>query len=350
MPSTERGGHLVANRWRDPPFRARPALVVGGAPDAIQAGATAGVTPRWATAAEETIMSAITLKSGNLEATLHPEIGGALGALRLDGVDLLRPASPATLAAKNALDTACYPLVPFSNRIQQSVLRFRGQEYRLEPNFAPHPHALHGHGYRGPWEVTERSATALALRFAYRGADFPSAYLATQRYSVGADALEIEIAVENVGDEAMPAGLGLHPFFVKPPDTELETTVAGVWLSGGGDGIPTEHVTVPAEWDFSARRPLGDVVLDHCFTGWKSRVAVVTWPSRRLRVRLTAAGPTEHLVVFVPAGQDFFCVEPVTNMNDGFNRAERGEAGTGTVVLQPRERLSLGMRLAIERF
>lgn len=293
-------------------------------------------------------MSAITLESGNLTATIHPEVGGSLTAFARDGLALLRPASPATLAAKNALDTACYPLVPFSNRIRDSVLRFRGREYRLEPNFPGHPHALHGHAYRGPWEVVDQSARSLSLRFRYQGADFPSAYAARQRFALTDTTLSIALAVENVGDEPMPAGLGLHPFFEKPADTELEVALDGVWLSALNDGIPTEHVAVPAAWDFSTRRPLGAVVLDHCFTGWKSRTALVTWPSRRLQARLTAEGPTDHLVIFVPEGQRFFCVEPVTNMNDGFNRADRGEAGTGTVVLSPGESLSFEMKIAIE--
>jgi galactose mutarotase-like enzyme len=35
-------------------------------------------------------------------------------------------------------------------------------------------------------------------------------------------------------------------------------------------------------------------------------------------------------------------------MNDAFNRAERGEAHTGTVVLQPGESLTCRMTVAIE--
>ncbi|MBN2196596.1 MAG: aldose 1-epimerase [Polyangiaceae bacterium] len=294
-------------------------------------------------------MTAITLESGNLTATVHPEIGGSLTSFRLGGLDLLRPANPVTLATKNALDTSCYPLVPFSNRIKDSVLRFQGREYKLEPNFPDHPHALHGHAYRGPWTVVSQSSASLRLRFRYQGPDFPSAYAATERFTLTEDSLAIDLEVENAGSEPMPAGLGLHPFFAKPKDTELQASIDGVWLMALNDGIPTERVAVPAEWDFSKQRPLGDVVLDHCFTGWKNRHAIVNWPSRSLRVRLTAEGPTEHIVVFVPEGQEFFCVEPVTNMNDGFNRADRGEQGTGTVILNPGEKLAIRMVVAVER-
>lgn len=294
-------------------------------------------------------MTVIQLERGNLTATVHPEVGGALTSLALEGRDLLRPASAETIAARNALDTACYPLVPFSNRIRNGRLRFQGREYRLEPNMLPHPHPLHGHAYRGAWEVIEAGTTSALLRFRYQGSDFPSAYAATERFTLTEAGLSIALGVENVGQEAMPAGLGLHPFFVKPPDTEYQAEVDGVWLMAGGDGIPTERIAVPEPWNFAQSRPLGDVVLDHCFTGWQRRTALITWPGAKLRMRLTAEGPTDHLVVYVPQGQGFFCVEPVTNMNDAFNRADAGEEGTGTVILQPGERLEFTMGLTVER-
>jgi aldose 1-epimerase len=54
-----------------------------------------------------------------------------------------------------------------------------------------------------------------------------------------------------------------------------------------------------------------------------------------------------HLVVYVPPGQDFFCVEPVSHVNDGFNLLDRGVAGTGVRILEPGERLAGVVRLSV---
>ena len=293
-------------------------------------------------------MTVIELKNGDLSAKVHPEVGGAVTAFAKGGLQLFRPASAEAIATKNALDSACYPLVPFSNRIANGRLVFQGREYRMEPNMKPHPHPLHGHGFRGQWRVVETTAASATLGFSYDGADFPSAYTSTQRIALGQNELTIDIAVKNTGDGPMPAGLGLHPFFRKPAGTKLQMQVAGVWLAANDDGIPTERVSVPREWDFSVLRELGDVVLDHCFPGWESQRAVIEWPDVGLRATLTAEGPMRHLVVYVPKGQDFFCVEPVTNMNNAFNRAERGDADTGTVLLLPGESLDCRMNVALE--
>jgi aldose 1-epimerase len=45
-------------------------------------------------------------------------------------------------------------------------------------------------------------------------------------------------------------------------------------------------------------------------------------------------------VIYVPPGEDFFCVEPVSHANDGFNLMARGIEGTGVQVLEPGQTLA----------
>jgi aldose 1-epimerase len=153
--------------------------------------------------------------------------------------------------------------------------------------------------------------------------------------------------VKNTGPEAMPVGIGFHPFFPKTPCTKLRVPLGGLWLLRP-DGIPHGHGPVPPEWNFGTLRELGDVVLDHCFSGW-NRTARVEWPKRGLAVSMTGTEPFGHVVIYTPPGQDFFCVEPVSNANDAFNMAARGVADTGTVVLAPGEGLEGTIRLLVER-
>lgn len=279
-------------------------------------------------------------------------MGGAITAFRMKtpagALDLLRSAGAEAIAQNNALDSSCYPLVPYSNRIAFGKLRFRGREWLSKPTFEGHPHTLHGHGFTASWSVEDRSATSARIAFEYEGPDFPSRYRATEELVLSTTSLSVELGVENTGKEAMPVAVGFHPFFPKPKDTRLEAPLDGVWLMAANDGIPTELAPLPSQWDFRALRTFGDVTLDHCFTGW-TRQALIDWPSRGCRVRMRGEGPLDFLVIYSPEGQDFFCVEPVTNMNDAFNRAERGEANTGTRVIEPGQRFSARMVLEVER-
>jgi aldose 1-epimerase len=62
---------------------------------------------------------------------------------------------------------------------------------------------------------------------------------------------------------------------------------------------------------------------------------------------IEASPPLRHLVIYVPPGQDHFCIEPVSHVNDGFNLLERGTEGTDVRVLAPGETLGAAVRFRV---
>ena len=74
--------------------------------------------------------------------------------------------------------------------------------------------------------------------------------------------------------------------------------------------------------------------LDNNFVGFGGQ-AVIEWPEWNARLRIDTDPVYACLVVYTPAGQNFFCVEPATNCIDGFNLADAGRTDTGIIVLAP---------------
>jgi aldose 1-epimerase len=157
--------------------------------------------------------------------------------------------------------------------------------------------------------------------------------------------LVVEIGVTNAGDGPMPAGIGMHPYFVRTPGATLRAEVDHVWLADARN-VPERRVPVPAEWDFAAAPRVASLRMDNGFGGWSSE-ATIRWPETGLTLAIEADPVFRHLVVYVPPGQDFFCVEPVSNANDGFNLFERGVEGTGVRVLEPGESLAGTIRFRL---
>ena len=62
-------------------------------------------------------------------------------------------------------------------------------------------------------------------------------------------------------------------------------------------------------------------------------MATLTDPARPFAIGIAADRAAGFVVVYAPVGRDFVAVEPVTHMTDAFNRAARGETGTGTRIL-----------------
>lgn len=287
------------------------------------------------------------LRAGAARVVIAPDTGGAIAAYEWRGLAVLRPSAPGRRAAN---DFASYPLVPFSNRIANATLRWRGSTYPLPRYLAGHPHAIHGNGWQRAWRVVEQAATHATLELTHdaagaRALEWPFAYRARQTFVLEENALALTLAIENTGSSAFPFGLGWHPYFPRTPATVLSFEAQDVWLTDATH-LPTRRERVPAAWDFSLPRPIGDAALDHCFAGWRPP-ATLSWPERGLAATISADPACDRLVVYVPRASDYLAVEPVTHMTDAFNRAAAGEADTGTRVLAPGEAFSCTMHLSV---
>ena len=65
--------------------------------------------------------------------------------------------------------------------------------------------------------------------------------------------------------------------------------------------------------------------------------ALISWPSNGLRLDIESSPPMRHAIIWCPAGQDFFCYEPVSHMVDGFNKEPAGVRNTGVEYLDPNQ-------------
>jgi len=305
------------------------------------------------------VTETIELSAGSARVVIAPAIGGSIVAFQCDGEAILRPTPEKAVAEGAVRDFACFPLIPFSNRIADATLHWAGREYGLTRYLAAEPHAIHGNGWQRAWSVTRREPSRLAIELEHdasgaRAREWPFPYRARQRFALVADALaatlELELDIENTGGDAFPFGLGWHPYFGRDGETELGFAARGVWHTDPSR-LPTRLGAVLPEWNFDPPRPIGATTLDNCFAGWRPP-ATVRWPARKLTAKIAADRACDYLVVFVPSdkseGRSFFALEPVTHMTDAFNRASE-DRDTGTRVLAPGASFSCTMSISVSR-
>ncbi len=287
----------------------------------------------------------IRLAAGPFAVELCPEIGGSVARFQGWDRDLMRQAPEAALLARDPLGMACYILMPFSNRVRDARFTFEGQTYELARNFGKEPNAIHGNAWQRAWHVEAAGAATARLVLEHEpardgAAQWPFAYRGALDVALAADGLEMRLSIANTDTRRMPMGLGLHPFFPLTTATRLTAPLGGVWL-------PEGHRPMPPAWTFDAA-PMAPLSVDHCFTGWTQR-ARLEWPDRDLRLAIDASAEFGNLVIYVPRAHDYVCVEPVSNVNDGFNLAAAGVTDTGVVVLAPGEILSGRVRFRPEQ-
>ena len=280
----------------------------------------------------------IELRTENSLLVVSPAAGGSITRFAStrggSTVEWLRPALPDAVANRTAGATSSFPMVPFSNRIQNGTFSLDGRRIQLPQNFQPEPHAIHGHGWRNPWNIVSRSDSTLTIDYHHLAAAWPWSYRAQQRFSLTATDLRVRFTVTNESSSPMPLGFGLHPYFIRTPKVRLRATVGRMWRVDD-TAIPDALVAPPNELAFPADglNP-NATILDNNFIGFAGR-ARIEWPEWQARLDLVADPIYSCLVIYTPENRDFFCAEPATNCIDAFNLANQGRTDTGLIMLEP---------------
>jgi aldose 1-epimerase len=277
------------------------------------------------------------LANERLGVTLLPEVGGGIARFDwLGGADplpLMRPCEHVPVAGPGRYEPnllACYPLVPWSNRITEGGFAHEGVHVRLPLNRADEAYAIHGTGWQRRWQVERHDADQAVLTL-HDGVEGAYDYRARMAYILEGDALRVELSVTNAGAAALPFGLGLHPFFPRHGSVQLYAPARSVWRNDERNLIPLARHTVPPAWDFSSDPGLPEGGLNNAFQGWPGS-ARITWPRERLSLHITA--DVDTYILYVPEGEDFFCFEPVDHPANAVHLAG-GAAANGMTVLAP---------------
>ncbi|HEX7816895.1 aldose 1-epimerase [Dyella sp.] len=259
-------------------------------------------------------MYLLRLSHARLSVEIVPGVGGGLAGFDWLGrgvpIPLMRARMPPLDLADGSPDPnrlACYPLLPWSNRIAGGGFTVDGRFVALHPNRPGEPFPIHGSGWQRPWHVEESSRTHALLSLEEHVAE-GYAYRARLRYALDADALLVDVAVTHLAQHPMPYGVGLHPFFLRHGEVALHAPASKVWINDGRTPIPVDRIEVPHAWDFRQSRVLPDEGVNHAFQPW-SGMAQIAWPQLGLRLELEANVDT--FVLYTPVDEEFFCFEPV---------------------------------------
>jgi aldose 1-epimerase len=271
------------------------------------------------------------LHAGAMRLALRPDLGGCIAGLWHRDTPVLRSTPPAEL--NDARLSACFPLMPYSNRLGLRRFRWKGHDYTTLSNFDDPFHSLHGIGWMRPWEVISHSAVDIELRLVHRpDGHWPFAFEARQFYSIAPQSLHAQISITNIGEEAQPAGLGWHPYFPRRLRSRLHVDCSDRW-DNDATGLPVRKVAQPG---IDA-----DVVhlgLDNVFEGWGG--------SARLRDEVLAVqlrSSLGYLVVYTPRDENWLCLEPVSHVSNAIHMAD--PVAHGLRELQAGERLDATMTL-----
>ncbi|MEJ6388737.1 aldose 1-epimerase [Gymnodinialimonas ulvae] len=285
----------------------------------------------------------VNLALGGLKASLSLH-GGAILSCTWRGIPILRTAPEGCGPG----DRACFPLLPFGNRITGNGFRFEGRSFSLTPNTPHDPHYLHGEGWQSDWQMTKNTPDTVEMRHACVGSTIPYAYQATQSISVAEEDLSLTLSVTNVGPLRMPFGIGFHPYFPLTRNTVLQF-LAGPMMDELPGHLSGPPVPTPADMDFRTGAPLPGRWINNAFENWDGD-AWIKWLDRGIAVHVQADAVFRVAQLYAPGSTegpstdaDYFAFEPMSHLPNGHNLEDlgglvplaKGETLTASLVLRP---------------
>mgnify|MGYP000085348226 CR=1 FL=1 len=282
----------------------------------------------------------LVLEGDELEVVLLPDLGARIHRIRAFGVDLLRTPEDVHAHAADPFFWGGYAMAPWCNRASPGPMEVAGRVVDLAPNF-PDGSAIHGQVYAYPWTpVGDGSLTVTG------GADgWPWAYEVRVHPTVEGPSFRMRFALTNRSDAPMPAGLGWHPWFVRP--LEVAVPAARAYRSNTGSTPEPEPVDA-TPFDLRAGAPVAGG-LDATWSSPRPGRVALRWPRDRVEAKLDVETDGSPCVaVATPSEPDATAVEPQTHGPDGVRRLVNGEPDA-LALLAPGETLALEVRLTVRR-
>ena len=275
---------------------------------------------------------------GAIEVEVLPGFGARLHRLRVHGHDLIRTPASSDHHRADPYFWGSYPMAPWCNRIAAGRTQVAGRELDLPATF-PDGTAIHGQVSQVAWTTLGDGA----WRIEAGGDGWPWRYAVEQRIAASDRRFDLELALTNLSDAPMPAGLGIHPWFRRP----LEVAIAAASTHGSNLASSPEPAPVSGELDRRALAPLPDG-LDATWTDLASPPVVLQWPSLGIRATLDASSAAGYIVAASPAEIDAVAIEPQTHAPAGIRRLIAGEPGA-LALLPPGETIRMAVAISFER-
>jgi len=275
-----------------------------------------------------------------------PNSGGSIAYARVQRAgawhDFFRPTPEADTT--DALKTASYPLIPWSNRIRDGKMTFQGVAYLMRADW-PDGTAIHGVVREYALAVVSADEHHIRMTFdslQHAAVNFPFAFSAWIEYRLEGNNFTTRVGVANADTSPMPAGFGTHPFLMRnltsPTDVlslEIPCSHAFPLVDCMPVGAP---VPVEPRLDYQQLRPLGNVFVDDCLTNRTLGNPIrFVYPESNTHITHWMDHLYRNVIVYMPVDFPYIAVEPVTNTNDGFNMLAQGIADHHVFVLQPGE-------------
>lgn len=162
-------------------------------------------------------------------------------------------------------------LAPWPNRIRDGRYIYRNRLYQAPVNEVSRKNALHGLVNNRPWEIDEIKSHEVKMKTTLLPDDsYPGQLELSICYTLSSSGLKIEISAKNIGINAAPYGVSIHPYLVADSSTKVDEWNLQLFSHQYFKVDPERLLPIsieetPVEFDFVKSQKIRKTFIDHAF-------------------------------------------------------------------------------------
>ena len=279
-------------------------------------------------------MTTISIENKYLSLELSPEMGGSVTKFneKKTGREIFRSfPKDKKINKKNCYFASYFSTVPYFGVIQKKTFKFKDKYISLPKTHPLEPDTIHGEGWVSKWTVKNISNQTVDLFYIHNAKKgFPFKYKVYQKFSLNKKSLRISIKIENLDNYPFECGIGFHPWFNISKISKIFINDFSYIKNSSTDYFTESKITNKKHLDLNKQK------IDETFLRWNGKSKLLI--SKNIAIEIKNIKNINNLHVYTPPKENFFCIEPVTNISNAFKLKKLLNKKHGLKTLKPNKK------------
>lgn len=275
-----------------------------------------------------------TIQNQNLFLKVCPEMGASVIKFheKKSNLDIFRPFDIKKKISKfNCYFTGYFATIPYFGAIQKKTFLNKDKYISLSKTHILEPDTIHGEGWVSKWKIKKHTKSSIELFFKHNGRkSFPHSYQTIQKFELIKNSLNITISLENLDTNSFHCGIGFHPWFNISKYSKIYSNTFTYLSQQKNNKFKKKKLLSNNFLDLNKNK------IDKTFLNWNGKSKLVI--NKDLSLIIKNKKNIGNLHVYSPIKENFFCIEPITNISDAFLVKKSGYHSHDLISLSPKKK------------
>lgn len=291
-------------------------------------------------------MSLKIIKNKNLFLKISPDMGASIINFKTvnKNLQIFRPFNIDKKISKyNSYFSGYFATVPYFGPITNKSFfcSNKNQYISLRKNHILEQDTIHGEGWITKWHIKKHTKNSIDLFFIHSGKNgFPYPYKVIQKFKLIKNSLIISISIQNLSSLIFDCGIGFHPWFNISKDTKIYLDKFTYLRKKDSKNFKKFKLSNAKFLNLNKYK------IDKTFLDWNGVSKLII--NNDLSIKIKNNKNINNLHVYSPPNENFFCIEPVTNIADAYYLKKIGKNCHGLISLAPNKKFKAICEFEIE--